>query len=203
MPLALHFPSVYYDFFIPYIWRFGARGNLAKVSHLPQGYLFQWGYKPAWKVMQMELCCVLITDATPTRMSVRCVYSWELSVTSADTPATISSSCKLSYFTLAMAQSSRAKPLLFQSIWACKYIHAAQTNAVLQNQMQVHVWVEKQVNLAHVMLCTVLVPEQVHLRQARNPDLTLLSIRTLCRIKALENERHQGSGSHIVEVCAL
>lgn len=34
----------------------------------------------------------------PNQKSVRCVHSWEPSVTSADTPATISFSCKLSLF---------------------------------------------------------------------------------------------------------
>lgn len=57
--------------------------------------------------------------------------------------------------------------------------------------------------MAHAMLCTLLVPQQEHLRQARHPDLTPLSLCALCRIKPLVNEWHQGFGSRIVEPCVL
>lgn len=153
-----------------------------------------------------ELCCVTVTDGTPIEMSMRHVHSWEQSDTSADTPATICSSCTLSWFTLATAHQGKTSALpthLGLQGHTCCSPGAAQTNAVLQDQMQVHVWVEKQVSVAHVMLYTVPVPEQVHFRQARHPDLTLLSVRTLCRIMALVTEWHRAFGSHIVEACAL
>lgn len=144
-----------------------------------------------------ELCCGTVTDPTPAKRSVdvstagaAVAFHW----------GTICCSCApLSYIGCAM--TSRGKPLLLQSIWACKDTRAAlleQPRQMLSFGIRCRYSCEgMQVSLACGMLCTALVPQQVPFRP------WLLAIHTLWTIKASVNERHQGFDSHVVEAHVL
>lgn len=119
---------------------------------------------------------------------------------STDTLGTICCSCTpLSYIGCAM--TSRGKPLLLQSIWACKDTGAAllqQPRQRLSFGIRCRHSCEGRCRSVWPVGCSAL---SLYLSKCLSGPDSAVHTRTLHRIKALVNEWHQGFDSHIVEVC--